>query len=85
MKACLHSLEGGIGCEQAQPSVAKAGIAAGALGLAGAVLFQEVGTAIELAAVAAAGAVFVPRFAGSGSSSDTLPDATSETTKRQVK
>ena len=68
-------------CEQAQPTVAKAGIAAGALGLAGAVLFQEVGTAIELAAVAAAGAVFVPRFAGSGS---TLPE-TSETTKRQVK
>ena len=64
--------------------MAKAGIAAGAIGLAGAVLFQEVGTAIELAAVAAAGAVIVPRFAGSGAVSDALP-ADSETTKKQVK
>lgn len=52
---------------QSQPTFAKAGVAAGAVGVAAAVLFQEAGTVLELAAITAAGAFALPRFLSSPS------------------
>ena len=52
---------------QSQPTLTKAGVAVGAVGVASAVLFQEAGAVLELAALAAAGAFALPRFLGSGS------------------
>ena len=58
---------------QAQPTVAKAGLAAGAVGVAALVLFQEASTVVELVGAATAGAFLLPRFLrpGSGTESGT--------------
>ena len=50
------------GTLQSQPTLTKAGVAVGAVGVAAAVLFQEAGAVLELAALAGVGAVAIPRF-----------------------
>ena len=47
----------------------------GAVGVASAVLFQEAGAVLELAALAAAGAFALPRFLGTGSSTAVQEEA----------
>lgn len=64
---------------QNQPTIAKAGVAVGAIGVASALLFQEVGTLLEVAAVAAAGAYALPKFL-----TPSGEDASAGTQKRQV-
>jgi rhodanese-related sulfurtransferase len=63
---------------KSQPTLTKAGVAVGAVGVAAAVLFQEAGTVLELAGIAAAGAFALPNFLGKG-------DSSGGTLKRQVK
>ena len=60
---------------QSQPTLTKAGVAVGAVGVASAVLFQEAGAVLELAALAAAGAFALPRFLNTGSSSEIKEEA----------
>ena len=60
---------------QSQPTFAKAGVAVGAVGVAGAVLFQEAGVVLELAALAAAGAFALPRFLTPGSANSAKKEA----------